>query len=364
MKRIVIDARESGQSTGRYVDKLVEYLYKLKPDFEIIVLTKSSRMDYIKKIAPGFRVIKADIKEFTFAEQIELKKLIRSLGADLVHFPAVQQPIWYRGKVVTTMQDLTTCRFNNPTKNPLIFKSKQQIYKWVNKKVARKSTRLITPSRFVKDDVVDFTGVKADKISVTHEAVDDFDEPAKPIREFVGKSFIMFNGRPMPHKNLHRLIETFAILHKTHPDLLLMIAGKNNGYHDKYLEQAERLSVGKSVIITGWITDGQLKWAMSHAGVYVYPSLSEGFGLPPLEAMMNGAPVAASNFTCIPEVCGDAAYYFNPLDVDDMATKISEVLDDKDLQKDLIAKGKQQIKKYSWRRMAKQTLEVYQQSLQ
>lgn len=361
--RIVIDARESGTSTGRYIDKLVEHLDKLKPPHEIVVMTKPHRMDYLRRVAPGFNIVEADYKEFTFAEQLGFKKRIKSLSPDLVHFGKDHQPILYRGKVITTMHDLTTARFRNPNKNFFVFKFKQIVYKFVVRRVARKSAVIITGTEFVKDDVVRYTGVSPDKIAVTPEAADPFDEPAEPIPAFKGKKFIMFNGRPLPHKNLERLIQAFARLHSQHPDLYLMIAGKKDKSHDAYEALAQRLGVSDRVVVTGWITDGQLKWAMENTLAYVYPSLSEGFGLPPLEAMLNDAPVVASNATCVPEVCGNAAHYFDPLDVGDMARAIKEVLANKELRDELIKNGRTQVKKYSWRRMAKQTLAIYENVL-
>jgi glycosyltransferase involved in cell wall biosynthesis len=115
----------------------------------------------------------------------------------------------------------------------------------------------------------------------------------------------------------------------------------------------------EGIEFTGFITDAQLKWLYQHTACYVFPSLSEGFGLPGLEAMIHGAPVASSDATCLPEINGDGAIYFNPRDVKDMTAKISTVLSDKKLAYDLIYKGKKQASKYSWQRMAKQTLEVY-----
>lgn len=362
-KKIVIDARESGTSTGRYIDKLIEHLGALSPKLEIIVLTKPQRMDYLKKVAPGFEIREANYKEFTFAEQLGFKRLIKSLRPDLVHFAKDHQPVLYRGKTITTMHDLTTARFHNPNKNPLVFKFKQLVYKLVVRRVARKSAAILTGTQFVKDDVVDYTRVSPAKITVTYEAADPFDEPAEPIKAFEGKDFIMFNGRPLPHKNLERLIQAFARLHVKHPSLYLMIAGKKDKSHTAYEALARRLKVDDRVILTDWITDGQLKWAMNHTQAYIYPSLSEGFGLPPLEAMLNGAPVAASNATCIPEVLGDAAHYFDPLDIQNMADAIDEVLIDGALRAELIKKGTAQIKKYSWQRMAEQTLAVYEKVL-
>src|SRR5665213_1462865 len=107
MAKIVIDARESGTSTGRYVDKLVEYLHKLRPEFEIIILTKSPRLEYFKKVAPDFKTLRSDFKEFTFAEQLGLMKQVKGLKPDLVHFTMTQQPIGYKGRKLTTIHDLT-----------------------------------------------------------------------------------------------------------------------------------------------------------------------------------------------------------------------------------------------------------------
>jgi glycosyltransferase involved in cell wall biosynthesis len=363
MKKLVIDARESGTSTGRYIDKLVEYLHYLKPGFEITLLAKPGRMEYLRKAAPTFQVVAADIKEFTFAEQLKLKRLIRKQRPDLVHFPAAHQPIFYGGNVVTTIQDLTTVRFINPHKNRVAFLLKRLVYRYVVKRVAKKSTALIAISEYVKKDIIDYAHIDAAKVTVTLEAADAFPEPAEPIGGFGGKDFILFNGRPLPHKNLERLIEAFALLKPRHPNLYLMLAGKRDKSHDAYLALAEKLGVKDHVVVTGWVTDGQLRWAMEHAKAYVYPSLSEGFGLPPLEAMLSGAPVVASNATCIPEVCGEAAHYFDPLDTQAMADAIDEVLTDKKLRQTLIGRGHQQVKKYSWRRMAEQTLAVYQQAL-
>lgn len=129
MAKIVIDARESGSSTGRYIDKLVENLHALKPSHEIIILTKGPRLDFMKGIAPTFRVIESNYKEFTFAEQALFLRQLKRINADLVHFGMTQQPVLYKGRTVTTIHDLTAIRYNNPSKNPLIFKTKQQVYK-------------------------------------------------------------------------------------------------------------------------------------------------------------------------------------------------------------------------------------------
>jgi len=361
--KIVIDARGLRTSSGRYVERLVHYLQMIDDEHDYVILLTPEDMDGWQPTNPRFTKVACPHKDFTFDEQLGFRKQLDALQADLVHFVMAQQPVLYQGKVVTTLQDLTTMRFRNPTKNPVVFTIKQQVYKWVVKRVAKKSQAIITPSQFVKNDVVAFTGIDPAKVTVTLEAVDDFDEAPAPIAGFANKQFIMFNGRPTPHKNLRRLLEAFSVLHTQHPDLYLMLAGKKDASHTSYTALAQKLGVGEYVILTDWITDGQLKWAMQHTKAYIYPSLSEGFGLPPLEAMLNGAPVIASNATCLPEVLGDAAHYFDPYDIQAMAQAIDEVLSDQALRQRLIAAGKQQITKYSWRRMAEQTLAVYNQVL-
>lgn len=360
--KIVIDARESGTSSGRYVDKLIEHLHTLKPKHNITILTKAHREQYIHDVAPSFEVVVTPFKEFTFAEQTGYKKQIESLKADLVHFTFVQQPVWYRGKVVTTMQDLTTIRFRNPTKNPAVFWVKQQVYKWVNKRTARKSLAIITPTQFVKDDVVDYTHINPDKVTVTLEAADPITDKPVVVSKLQGKQFIMYVGRPTPHKNLGRLIDAFVIMQKTRPDLHLVLVGKTDGNYERHAAYVREKKI-PNVVFTGFTSDAQLRWLYEHCRAYAFPSLSEGFGLPPLEAMTLGAPVVASNATCIPEVCGDAAYYFDPLNVEEMAIKIGEVVDDPLIREDLVERGRKQVTRYSWNRMAKQTLAVYEQAL-
>lgn len=363
MSTIAIDARELRSSTGRYIERLIHYLQQIDHEHDYLILLYPKDMDSWEPNNPRFRKVACPHKEFTFDEQIGFRKQLDELKPDLVHFGMIQQPVSYKGLTVTTIHDLTTMRFRNPAKNWLAFTIKQEVYKWVIKRVAKQSAAIITPTHYVKDDVAQYTGVNPDKITVSYEAVDAFDDPAQEMPFFAGKQFIVADGRPRPHKNLRRIIEAFAILHQKYPDLYLMLTGKRNKGDGKFTALIKSLGLEEYAIQTDFIPDGQLKWALQNGKAYIYASLSEGFGLIPLEAMLNGAPVVASNATCLPEVLGDAAQYFNPLDAADMASKLAELLDNPGLQKQLIAKGKEQVKKYSWQRMAEQTLEVYKKVL-
>lgn len=360
--KIVIDARESGTTTGRYIDKLVEHLHELKPDYRFTVLTTKHRMDFMHEAAPGFKVLECRYKEFTFGEQLGFLRQLRRLKADLVFFPMVQQPILYRRKVVTTMQDLTTARFCNPAKNWLVFTIKQRIYKWVVKIAARKSAALIVPTEFVKDDVAKFARVNSRKIMVTYEAADKIPDKPEPVEGLQDEQFLMYVGRPQPHKNLERLIEAFVVLKQTHPNLRLVLAGKKDVLYKQHEKFVHKNGIA-DVIFTGFVSEGQLRWLYENTAAYVFPSLSEGFGLPGLEAMIHSAPIVSSNATCLPEVNGDAAVYFDPLDIEDMVKQIDKVISSEKLRQTLIDKGKKQVGKYSWRRTAEQTLAVFKDVL-
>jgi len=361
-KRVLIDARESGSSTGRYIDKLIEHLHKLRPDYEITVLAHPARVDFIKRVAPNFKIIKTNYVKGTFGEQYGLVWQLYGIKTDLVHFGITQQPILYFGDKITTVHDLTTVRFRNPAKNVLVFKFKQVIYRWVIKIVAKKSLYVITPSAYVKKDLAAFAKIDPAKIVVTYEAADKISEKAEPLKALAGQKYIMYVGRAQPHKNLWRLIEAFADLHAEYPDLKLVLAGRKDLLYQRMEKKIAKRKI-EGVIFPGFVSEGQLRWLYENCQAYVFPSLSEGFGLPPLEAMVHGAPVISSNASCLPEINGNAAIYFDPNDTVDIASKIGQLLSDDKLRQKLIKTGHKQAIRYSWTQMAQETLDVYNKAL-
>ena len=361
--KIVIDARElNGTGTGTYLKHLLSDLQQIDDQHSYIVLLRPKDMDDWKPSNKRFTKVACRFKEFTFGEQLGLWRQLHKIKPDLVHFGMVQQPIGYQGKVVTTMNDLTTARFRNPAKNWLIFTIKQQVYKLVNYIVAHKSAHLITYTEFVKDDVARYANINSRKITVTHLAADEITDKPEEIPELDGKDFIMYVGSSHPHKNLDRLVDAFILLRQDNPQLRLVLAGKRN-YLFKRLEKRVAQKGAGNVIFTGFVSEGQLRWLYEHTAAYVFPSLSEGFGLPGLEAMMHGAPVVSSSATCLPEVYQDGALYFDPLDANDMAEKINAVVNDEKLAHSLVQKGKKVAASYSWQHTAEQTLAVYKEVL-
>jgi glycosyltransferase involved in cell wall biosynthesis len=364
MKKIVIDAREWPTSTGRYVRELVAQLQELDTNLShrYVVLLKPKDMASWEPKSKRFTKLAAPFKEFTFAEQFGLLWQLIRLKPDLVHFSMVQQPILYRGRAITTMHDLTTLRFGNPTKNPFVLSVKQRLYRWVNFVAAHKSFSVIVPTEYVKDDVARNMRANSRKIIVTYEAGDSLSDPIEQVEGLEDIEFIMYVGRPNPHKNLERLIEAYSRLKHDLPNVHLVLAGQVDALYRRHEREIARLGI-PDVHFVGKVTNGQLRWLYEHTAAYVFPSLSEGFGLPGLEAMAHGAPVASSSATSLPEIYGDAAAYFDPRDVEDMAKTIKNILTKPDLRKQLVSAGKRQASKYSWRKMAEQTLEQYKRAL-
>lgn len=357
-KTIVIDARLLGTSSGRYLEGLLNYLPDVDKTNQYLVLLKPKDLGSWESKSKRFQKVACRYRIFTFSEQLGLLVQLYKLKPDLVHFGFVQQPILYFGKTVTTVHDLTATRFGNPSRSWISFRVMRFVYKIVIRVAAHKSKALITPTEFVRDDLAKFASINSRKISVTYEAADEITDKPEPIEELDGKSFIMYVGRPQPHKNLDRLIEAFVLLKQTHPDLRLALAGKKNAAYRMIARKVRSQNI-PGIYFTGFVSEGQMRWMYENARAYVFPSLSEGFGLPGLEAMVHGCPVVSSNATCLPEVYGEAAHYFDPENVEEMAEKISEVLSSESLRKELVKKGHKQVAKYSWEKMAQETLDVY-----
>ncbi len=360
-KRIVICCREWGASTGRYARSLVKHLQSIDNVNEYIILLLKKDYDQWIPESPNFTKMLCPYEDYTVGEQVGLKKMIDDLKPDLVHFTMTQQPIFYRGKVVTTMHDLTLLRFNNPSKNMFIYQVQKIIYGMVCRIVAKKSVKIITPTSYVKTDVAAYTKVESAKINTIYEGSSFINDRPKKVGDLSGKKFIMYVGRPNPHKNLERLIEAFKIVRESHPDLHLVLAGAKDSLYERI--HARYSGTTPNLYFTDYVSDGELRWLYENCMAYIFPSLSEGFGLPGLEAMSHGAPVVSSNATCLPEVYGDAALYFDPYDIDDMADKIERVVTSLSDRNTLIKRGKKQSELYSWKKMAIETLAIYKSIL-
>jgi glycosyltransferase involved in cell wall biosynthesis len=358
---IAIDARIINSSTGTYVERLVHYLEKIDTTnrYSIIVPTKDKNF-YVPK-NPNFTVVTADIPNYSLAEQTTFKTFLETLSPDLVHFCMPQQPLGYKGRHVTTVHDLILLKTYNSDKNWLVFHAKQLVGRYLFKRIAKTNEHILVPTNYVKEDYVAYSGISPDKVTVTYEAADVAFEKLEPYQHPF-KQFILYVGQQSDYKNIRRLGDAHQKLLEKHHDLGLILVGKKTTAH-KMNEAYFNEHKYKNILFTGFLPNSQRDWLFRHCTTYVFPSLMEGFGLPGLEAMGYGAPVASSNAQPLPEVYGDAAHYFDPLNTDDMARAINDILTDTNLRASLIQRGSMQVKKYSWRRMAEQTHRVYMDTL-
>lgn len=362
---IVIDARIIHTSTGRYVERLLTYLEKISSDDDhFTVLVPSKDKDYWQPSRPNFEIKVADFPSYSFSEQLGLYRLLKQLKPDLVHFCMPQQPLLYRGKRVTTIHDLTLVRFDNIDMNPLVYHLRKIIFTWLLKNVIKRSDAIITPTDFVRQDVIDFSSpAYASKITTTLEAWDQVSAQTELVPIVNKKPFIFFVGNAFPYRNLATIVDAFGELYSLLPDLQLVFAGKKDFFYEQLEAYIQNKGITNRVHILGFISEGQKRWLFQHAQAYVVASLSEGFHIPGLEAMSEDCPVISSNATCLPEVYGTAAYYFDPKNSHELAMAIKKVTTNDRVRRQLQAAGKKRLKNFSWQRMAKQTHRIYMQVL-
>lgn len=363
MATIAIDARIINSTTGRYVERLLTYLETLDVVNEYVVIVPSKDRDYWKPKSKNFRVVTVDYKNYSFGEQLGYCRFLYSLKADLVHFCMPQQPIFYSRPHVTTVHDLTLLKTYNSDKNWFIYKSKQLVGRVVFYVIARTSQQIITDTRYTQKAYAEFANIPENRISPILLGADQLTiEPKQYSGLEPNEKFLLYVGQQSDYKNIRRLIAAHQSLLAVHPDLKLILVGKKGVLGERNEKWVQDNSY-KNVVFTGFVDDNELSWLYNNCAAYVFPSLMEGFGLPGLEAMHYGAPVISSNATCLPEVYGDAAMYFDPTNTNDMAEKINTVLSDDTIRNELIEKGHLQVNKYSWERTAQQTLQVYRNAL-
>ena len=295
----------------------------------------------------------------------ELPTAAHGVGAAVVHSTYIAPPRLQCARVVT-VHDLSFLR------NPGWFNPRDMVVLTAGvRATAATADHVIVPSQHSRDDAVELLGVPADRVTVTPEGVSPSFRPidadsARPVmaRFGIDRPYVLTLGNLQPRKNLKRLLRAWAAL--THAgengDALLVVGGGFRGRREDVAGLARDLHIEERVLLTGYVVENDLPILYSRAQLYVFPSLYEGFGLPLLEAMASGTAVAASNATSLPEVAGDAAAYFDPRDVDDMAGVIGALLQDDRLREQLRARGLERARRFTWEDCARRTLAVYEQA--
>lgn len=356
---IVIDGRIIRSSTGTLVERLLRHLQAIDDRNRYTVLIDRRDDAHWSPVRPDFDKLLVDVAQHSLAEQTRLRSIIRSLAPDVVHFCMPQQPLLLRGPAIVTMfQDLTILRTRNPNRPAWASLAKQAVGRLAFAAAARQSTRIAVPSAYTRDDLVATLRAPAGRIEIVPYAADHEPGTLKPY-PLPFDPYLLYVGRHPAYKNLKRLADAHHLLAQRRPGLGLVFVGGI----DAETEETRRYCTERGyhdVHFTGFLPEAQRDWLYAHCAAYVFPSFAEGFGLPGLEAMACGAPVVSSDATCLPEVLGDAALYFDPHDTAAMADAVERVLVDRALREQLITSGRAQLMRYSWRRTAEQMLALYE----
>lgn len=382
-KRIGIDARfygPIGKGLGRYVQEIVDNVLRLDKDNEYVIFLRQENFDeLLVSDFPNARKVMVDIRWYTFKEQLLFPFYIWREHLDLMHFPHFNVPFFVPTKFVVTIHDLILTKFKTTratTLSPIMYNLKDFFYRLIIKRALKKSQRIITVSNFTKDDIIEQFKVKADKIEVTYEGVANLAKGrdslfvAKLNEDEVLKSyniehpFLLYVGNAYPHKNLDFLVKNFLQLYQENKDLRLVLVGKEDYFYKQLKNLVVSLIPAQEecpIIFADYVPDDKLEVLYQKALLYVFPSLYEGFGLPPLEAMAKSCPVLSSNVSSMPEILGEAAIYFNPEDGDDFKKQVKLLINDNSLREEMISRGLEHSKKYSWWDCAFKTWKIYLQ---
>lgn len=281
---------------------------------------------------------------------------------DIFHSPFFHSPRFKKARVIITVHDMRFVRF------PRTYTFPRYLYlQYAVRRSVKAADRIISVSNFTKSELVDVYRIASSKVSVIYEGVNSERFCEKVLQkletpEFASDlnntSFLLAVGHLEPRKNYMRLMEAFDIIKKNpkYEKLKLVIVGKK-GHH--YHDVIEYIKKNSDIVYLDFVSLETLVWLYKHATLFVFPSFYEGFGFPPLEAGRMGTASVVSQVSSMPEVCGDAVAYFDPYNIEDMASTISKYLDNEEARSMLLSKMDAHLKKYSWQKSVEQTLEIY-----
>jgi glycosyltransferase involved in cell wall biosynthesis len=364
--RVAIDARKLHDfGIGTYIRNLLKQLARLDRDTEYVLLTREEDLSVAHQLGANFRTVLEPAPNYSVREQIHVPWVLLREKPDVFHAPHYVLPIGVRAHSVVTIHDCIHLMFPQYLPNRAAY-TYARLAMW---SATRRSDCILTVSQASKRDILHFFAVPPEKIEVIYNAFDERfsrepnEEAVARVRERyqLDKRFVLYVGNIKPHKNLVRLIEAFAALRKGElEDVKLLIIGDEISRLPALRRAVHSLKLHKHVRFLGYQPDDTLAILYRLASVFVFPSLYEGFGLPPLEAMASGTPVVTSNVSSLPEVTGDAAVLVDPYDVTSIEDGMRRVLTDPALAASMRERGLQRAREFSWERSVKRTLEVYQ----
>lgn len=345
---------------------------ELEPDMRFQLILRSGDQDILPGLPSNFERVAYDRDDFGRLDNIYFPWFVRKLGADLVHIPLNNVPVLMPRPYVVTIHDMSSLVFEyeNDTGD--------RLHLWRFRRGLLRANRVIAVSAATRRDVLNLLNIPAPRVNQIYNAIDSEFLTNLPTnvesrqildRYQIEYPYLLYAGTVKPQKNVARIVEAFAVLRQDlldHPrlrDLRLVIIGDRLSKYPALRRAVHQSRVRDVVRFLGFVPAESLKVFYRSAEAFVFPSLYEGFGLPPLEAMASGTPVISSGVSSLPEVVGDAAMIVKPENVFDIARGIKEVLLDDELRQSLVVRGLEQAKRFSWFDTARQVLATYKDVL-
>jgi glycosyltransferase involved in cell wall biosynthesis len=366
--KIGIDARMYGVSftgIGRYTYELIKNLAALDNEHEYVVFMRKSAYDSFTPPNAKFKKVLADFPHYSLGEQTGFLKVLNAENLDLMHFTHFNAPIFYKKPCIVTIHDLTLSFFPGKKMTNLL---QRLAYHIVVRNVTRKAKRIIAVSNHTKEDIISALKIPADKITVIYNGVnpkfgDMEPTPRSDLMQKLGlqKPYLLYAGVWRDHKNIVGMIKAFEGFNKdVGKQYNLVITGPHNPTYHEIPDTVRELGIEKEVHLVGLVSDADLFALYKYALAYVFPSFYEGFGLPSLEAMQCGTPVIASRTSATPEICGQGnALFFDPYDIEDMQKAMRLIATDPPIRQRLVDRGYERVKEFSWEKMTRAVLEIY-----
>jgi glycosyltransferase involved in cell wall biosynthesis len=365
--RVAIDMRQTGAfGVGTYVRNVVRALATLNHDDHFLLIGSHDRLRELGELRENFLRVPFAHDSSSPRYYLEFNRIIRRAQCDVVHVPnTFWRPLLVNCPYVMTVHDLL-----------LFFQRVRggKMPRWFMRRALHNAARILAVSKFTRNELIRLHGIPPDRIDVAYNAIDDrlagghatdADRQMIAERYQVNYPFLLYAGNIQPHKNVNRIIEAFSALkaelqkQDQYPDLKLIIIGDEISKHPDLRRTVVRSGMQNDVRFLGFVPVEVLRIFYDAAKVFVFPSLYEGFGLPPLEAMAHGTPVVTSNVTSLPEVVGQAAITVNPENVFDIMRALHRVLMDQNLRERMKERGYRQVVRFSWMASATQILNVY-----
>jgi glycosyltransferase involved in cell wall biosynthesis len=372
--KIAIDIRRMTEfGVGTYIRNIVRTLGRLDRETTYFLIGSPSKVKEIGPLPPNFHTIPLAEPERSWKSFREFRTIVKRLECDLVHIPNLfsiprRLPCPYVMTVHDMLEHLSRVRQQTGFWGSLHFQS--------TKRVLRGAARIFAVSNFTKLEVEKLFGIPAGRIEVVYNAIDErflhghasaADRQLIAERYQVTYPFLLYAGRISPHKNVVRMIEAFSALKtelekdQVFPDLKLIIIGDDVSGNPDLRRTVIRSGVQNDVRFLGFVPIEVLRIFYDAAKIFVFPSLYEGFGLPPLEAMAHGTPVVTSNVSSLPEVVGNAAVLVHPENVFEIMRALHRVLLDQPLREKMKERGYRQVTKFSWEKSVRRIMDVYQE---